>query len=307
MYTTLEMLKTVKACVPGYSRMISFFGNAKETKTQLIPLHAVALIGGSSDAEWALTNGCVLDKEQYDAFYRRHLPAVFKNLIETKVSYRNRHSSRDTSTDKNPILKELVEKCYKVHSFEEIQEHLEKLRTYNFEHRLFSDVLGDECWNSPFKFVAHCFSLADTTYDVSSCKTAFPDDLAAYRKKSKAPTRSGRAVPVRDDDDDENEEEETYHDMDEEDERPVASKSTPYWLRSSSRFNTKGQNIAAMLSVDPYDFMAKLKFKVPKGLVIKNDGEKTVLEAKVDNTKDMFIVLRTLTAKSEIADQDGDE
>lgn len=311
MHTTLALLKSVKACVPGYGRQISFFGTKSSLKDQKIPLSAVALIGGKEDASWALTNGIIFDAEEYERFYRRQAVSVFKSLCSSNI-YSN--AMREY---KHPTIKEFVERSMTIHTFEELEIYLKEARLYNFDHTLWSNVIRDLCWSSPASFIDKCIEILEKTYTTNN-NWSFPRELQnPYDPKDRARVRATSPVlapvPTLDVEDVEDD------DAEDEDDTPrrgrgrssvgSKSKSVPikcYWISTTRKELSPGQNLAHMLDEDPYSFLGKLEFKMPKGMKIVVENGVPVMRAEVTDSKNMFYLIRELTARSEHhEDQDG--
>lgn len=342
MYTTLNILKHGDACVPGFTRMASFFGISPDVKDQRIPLHVVALVGGLSDAQWALDNAAVIDEEDFKKFYARHLPAVFKRMMYYELERRNRNSKT-----KNPILNELLKEAFSVHTFEQIEAFLKKARSYRFDHALYNSVLNDRCWSNPHQFIHKALETLTETYTYGE-QIGFPEDI--FVPKDGKDPHSRRATPRgrhRDDDDD--------ADYDEEDQRPrpavrrsrdndddwkdferptvsmtyrkefgdwlkehphaysssASSSGEMYFVRTTRRGATNGQNAAFMLCVedDPYAFMSTMKYKVPKGIKVAPATETAParMSINIDDPKQMFALVRVITTKTELPDSDTEE
>lgn len=344
MYTTLNILKHGDACVPGFTRMASFFGITPDVKEQRIPLHVVALVGGLSDAQWALDNAAVIEEEEFKKFYQRHLPAVFKRMMYYEIERRNRGSKT-----KNPILNDLIKEAFTVHTFEQIEAFLKKARSYRFDHALYNSVLNDRCWSNPHQFIHKALETLTETYTYGE-QLGFPEDTFVPKdgkdphSQRRASTTRGRSN--RDDEDD-------YDDEDERPRRPVARRSRDddddwgdferptvsmtyrkefgewlkthphsystsssssgemYFIRTTRRDATNGQNAAFLLcnEDDPYAFMSRMKYKVPKGIKVAPATETAParMSISIDDPKQMFALVRVITTKSEMPDADTEE
>lgn len=320
MYTTLALLKSVKACVPGYGRQISFFGTKAALKDQKIPLCAVALIGGKDDVGWALSNGVVLDKEQFDVFFRRHAVSVFKSLCSSNIY------SGGLRDFKHKTVKELVTRSTKIHTFDELTDFLKEARGYNFDHALWNSVIDDVCWTSPAKFIEKCLEILDKTYTTGN-NWSFPMHLInPHDPKDRihiapAPTPAPATEPVAVEAAPAVAPSQPYgfdSDDEEEDERPrraprggVGKKkaSSPikcYWISSTRSELSAGQNAGHLFDESPYDFLGTLEYKLPKNVSIVVENGEPVMRTEVTEKKTMFYMLRELTARSaHHEDQDG--
>lgn len=311
MYTTLALLKASDACVPGYGRMISFFGLAPSVKEQKIPLHVVALVGGPEDFGWALSNGVILDEEEYKQFYRRNLPFAFRAMMADR-GYGSRVSSTNSDYKKKPFLWDLIKEAKAAVTFEQCEAFLAKIRLQHHSHWLFTEIARNEAWNSPCEFINYCVNKVQSNYTNSFWN--WPKASEAPSIASEAPS----AAPTSAEDEDEDEDgyqERDDEDDDEEHDRPSRSRRAParrsipttnqYWFKSTITNRSHGQNIAHLFSDDPYEFMSKLKFKMPKGVTIKEVNGKPTMVTAVEDTKSMFDLIRTMTNKSHTdADQD---
>jgi hypothetical protein len=65
MYTTITLLKEMKACAPGYGRVLSFMGTAPKNKDLKIPLWLIAILDEDADLSWALENSTVFDPTEH--------------------------------------------------------------------------------------------------------------------------------------------------------------------------------------------------------------------------------------------------
>ncbi len=353
MYSTLEMMKRGQACTGGYGRQIAFFGTKLALKTQHIPLHAIALIGGKEDINWTIENAMYVDPAEYMVFQKRTIQGVWGRLCQRFIE----NSLSGFDNIKNKHLKPIAMEALAVAEYDGIMAFLERHRFSNFKHNMFSEVIHNACWTSPAAYMGVVIeSLDNTVYsdsnmgkailaerearaklkaqamekDVALAVTAEPSLIETLQNESDeddveatvtistmAPGRSARSA--RDDDDDEEEEEresDWNEDDDDEDEAPRRGRAIPAKKAKSHRVNVhvhefyttrlpEGQNIARAFSEDPYDFMAKLSYKVPKGVSINRvkEGEKRVLSINLTDERDMFAILKLLNSRAGIPDQ----
>lgn len=149
MYTTLSLLKATKACVPGYTRMIGFFGTNAKVKEVKIPLYAVSLIGGTEDCTWAIENGMVIDKADFDKLYRHHLAAMVQYQFWT-----HHEDHREQSWNmKHDWAKQARLEIMKVVDYESAQAWLDARRSINLSHWVWEAMLSSKVWASPAAFI----------------------------------------------------------------------------------------------------------------------------------------------------------
>lgn len=98
MYTTLKHLKEASACRDGFSKLLSFFGTSASIKDKQIPLHAVLLISGKSDFNWAARHGCIIDPVQYVALLNRVLPGLIRYAREDEYDFRRAMRKSEATT-----------------------------------------------------------------------------------------------------------------------------------------------------------------------------------------------------------------
>lgn len=336
MYTTLEMLKQVKACKPGYGRMISFFGTSRHLATQKIPLYAVALIGGSTDVSWTLSNGCIIDKEEFKEFHRRHLPSVFKYLMHQECNPRSSSGKSEI-----PELKNLLIEALYAHTYEEVSAFLEKANGYHFSHSLYRDVLNHDCFRTHAGFITTVLEIVGNTATLEYNKFAFPEDVENYRLvnptyqhvvQEGVPARASRrrpaprravpvSQPIENDGADDYENDESNEELEAQQEANRAIRrsqltevqkdrfESPFFIRSTKDGMSDGQKAAYALCNhdDPYDFITKLEFKLPKNVKLKrSEAGQVTLTTELTDTKNIFSVLRSMTSRS-VVDSDREE
>jgi hypothetical protein len=147
MHTTLELLKQTKACVPGYTRMISFFTTDAGFKKMPIPLWAIGLIGEWDDVEWATDNALIIDPVAFEVLRQYTFLSVFKDMFWER--YTDNHDGRS----KNPIINQMVEDSIKARSNEDVQSVLDKYRKYHFEDRMWTQMLENAVWYCPHEYI----------------------------------------------------------------------------------------------------------------------------------------------------------
>jgi hypothetical protein len=353
MYTTLNILKASEACVPGFTRMASFFGINTEVKEQRIPLHVVALVGGKDDALWTLNHGAVIDPEEFKQFYARHLPAVWKHILYNELGRRSK-----TDRTKNKYLNRLLKDAYDANTFEEIEAYLVRARSHRFSHTLFDSVIDHDVWRNPHSFIAHVIDIIRNAYPYGD-PCGFPEDdfkpkdgKDPYNKVEKSvSSRSSRY-------DDEDEGDGDVDRSDDEEERPVrlsqprrdpddipdeewiqkdrptilikyrgefsewlkkyphsdgsgSSRGNLYFVRTTRKEHTLNEDVAAALCSGPdmYSFMTELKYKHPKGVkvIAATENKPASMQCTFTEPKQMFTMVRMLTAKSAMQDEERGE
>lgn len=151
MYTTLNFLKANKACVPGYTRMISFFGNSPSIKDVHIPLYMVAIAGLAEDLGWAISNAMIIDAEDYRVFRRRHLLALLRRVF----SYSN---SRLSIEEHTPLFEARAKlEFIALRTYEEAEAWLTKWSAYSSGSDFFRNVIQERAFYSPKAFIEEVF------------------------------------------------------------------------------------------------------------------------------------------------------
>lgn len=302
MYTTLNLLKQSRACVPGYGRMLEFFGLDKKNKNQKIPIHVVALAGESDDASWAIDNAFVIDPADYVMFYEKHLVAVWKHLMNNNVGLRSRLDSTESNLEKYcPAVKELVARAFAAHTYEDVHEIIMHTHTYHGGHPLFTKVLNSPTLNIPIKFICYVIEILEATYTI--------DQKIADKTRFGIPNTL-EVVPavVEDDADDDEDEDEDDEDDDEPTRRtPVRAqaaanngkKSNVYYLTTSKpEFNFLQKYVHAF-SDTPYDFMHTMQYRLPKSVNrVKAANGVNSMTFVCTSAEDMYAVVNLLNHTS---------
>lgn len=236
MYTTLNMLKQVEACKPGFGRMLAFFGLGANVKEQKIPLHVVSLVGQLDDAGWAMSNGLVIDPQEFDALRRRHLVPLF--MYKMYKGYIQSSSSRQ-KMEKKPLVHGYFKRALELRTYEQVDAFLQETRFLSFENSLFKDVLRNDAWNDPLEFLKMCkdqmsYKLStsdDWYYEGELARSYIPHMYLAIAglptdtpfiplgktaiSKKKSPAPRGRAAVRRRDEEDEDREDDEDQDWQE--------------------------------------------------------------------------------------------
>lgn len=156
MHTTLAILKEAKACVPGYTRMIGFYGVEPEVKNVEIPLWAVSLIGTSDDMLWAINNGCFIDPKVFAKFRAYTFLSVFKCLL-WKARDLHRIRSLQMGFQMN-VFKE----CVAATTTEQAEALLTKYRQYVLECDLWEHFFNHKIWSNPHQYIAYVYAQQST-------------------------------------------------------------------------------------------------------------------------------------------------
>lgn len=296
MYSTLAQLKENKACVPGFTRVASFFGVGTEIVNQKIPLHVIALLGGYEDATWALQNSITIDPEEFFKIRDRTLVSVWHNLMHRHLMRSTRASSLSNS------VRLALDEAYSLGSAQDILSFIEKHRWTGSQHPLWTRVINNEIFLTPADYLTYIIGQVDTSFSVTS---TIGKRLLSFR------TGSGRQLPwspaetLNDgDEDDGDEDPDTDNDNDNE---------IPLFENVLTKGRSKGRCIAHLLSSDPYDFLTTLKYKMPIGSAIVGhlgdailgDGLKPIFKIEINDLEKLFTVLHVLNARLPIEDQQG--
>jgi hypothetical protein len=152
MYTTLKLLKANKACVPGFTRMITFFGNDPKIKDIRIPLYMVAIAGLPEDVSWVIENAMIIDDQEYVAFRKRHLLNLMHRAYTSYSSCRS-VISESTSIFEARARIELVA----ARTYEAAERWLTKWNAYAFRGDVFEHVAHALEFYEPKAFIAAAF------------------------------------------------------------------------------------------------------------------------------------------------------
>ena len=162
MYTTLNTLKSCKACVGGFGRLLGFFGTSPEIKDKRIPLYAIALISGDEDFVWALDNACVFEDTDFKAFYERNLVSAWRSMFRSEMPQWKR-SGPDHDKNKSPVVtrKQLQFEATQVETTAEVEELIGKLVKNRVaagaDHALWDKLQDMVAWKSdPHSFIKYC-------------------------------------------------------------------------------------------------------------------------------------------------------
>lgn len=238
MYTTLSLLKQTKACIPGYSRMVAFFGTNSALKEVKIPIHAVALIGDEDDCAWAAEHSMIIDPEAFDRFYRRHLVSV---LTELFWSAHREYGTSGLEWEKHPAIVQAARReILQVVDYESAVAWITKFKHANLQHWIWTKVLAESHLHMPGAFINRVIDrYSRQEYTVHSVARRHPEllDLDSVEPDQSPRPRTLAA-------------------------RMRAEAARPYYFPSAEGHKTKALAVAHMLTEDdPYasivDMMAK--------------------------------------------------
>lgn len=176
MYTSLKLLKESDACVPGFTKLLNFFGPKPDVKEQRIPLHVVSILGGKDDADWAIENGSVFDPVQFEAFRRRWLPVVFFKKVYTTWCGVGMHRQARQSQK----LVAFYKKALTLFSYEEINEFLFEMSLQSHSVSAFKATFQSDVYRNPIALIQHVSGELDATLNSNS--TCDPE-LKEYLRK----------------------------------------------------------------------------------------------------------------------------
>lgn len=149
MYTTLEILKNGNACTGGYGRMLSFFTTRMKFKTMPIPLWMVALVGTHDDMEWATANAMVIDPTMFADFRKRTILSVVKS------KFWNNFQNNWPDANRNKLCRDATHEAMRLKTPEEAEAWLVKWGAYHFAHELWSEVIENEIFHMPHRYVVY--------------------------------------------------------------------------------------------------------------------------------------------------------
>jgi hypothetical protein len=251
MYTTLNMLKSTHACVPGYARMLAFFGTSQKVKEIPIPLAMIAMVAQVDDCQWAASNSTVFDPEEFLEFYKRNLAPALQCRF---WSVRN-DQGRDDKSDQHPIIKEAFQEIEKVVDYDSAVAWMNKYNLYSLSHWIWTDVLNG--WLNPAQFTIFVTNNFEVSYHRShkealrlserkrqSVQSEDESDQTLDDELTDSPSSHRRALARR---------------------RPAEPKKTsdPYYFKHDDA-KSSGYNLASLLAPkdqDPYSTMLKFIIK----------------------------------------------
>jgi hypothetical protein len=199
MHTSLALLKDVKACIPGYTKMVAFFTTRPEMKDVKIPLSMVAMVAGSDDCEWAADNGFVLDPKEFEAVYRENLWRVLRHQFWRHIT----DSDYNGDSRANEVTKTACAEIEVMHTHEQAVAFLEKHRTNPYSGDLWNVVLAQPALNTPFHFVRTLISNYGCNYTHAHRVWRLEHGLITEEQKATATNRSS---------DDDEDEDDSYRD-----------------------------------------------------------------------------------------------
>jgi len=299
MYTTLALLKDVKACVPGYTRMISFFSTKAEMKDVKIPLFMVSMVAGREDAEWAIHNGAVIDEQQFNAVYERNLWRVLRCLFWQDIDSGDYQGTQQV----HALTEEACAEIDNMNSHEQALAFIAKYRMRSFSAAL-TRVLTNSALFSPVAFIRFLSDKFTTeyTYEHKRYRSHSAKDAPAVKSAATLRSRISRA---RDDDEDEDEDDEPRPVT-----RGIGSRQKDYYFEYTDS-SSSNYSFARVLAGSKDPFFEATKFLVEhnlmsktnlKGLMISQVHYKEPpgfhLSLNVSDPETIFKVVHMLTSKA---------
>lgn len=284
MYTTIEMLKRDEACASGYGRMLSFFGQTAEAKTQRIPLHAVALVGGYEDVSWATTNSLIIEPTDYLDLRERTLVSVLHTILADEV---NDNALSNPGT-RHQYLAPLLADLDKILVANDVEAFMAKARGFTSDHPVWEEVLNNAIWSGPAAYIdavvgnAHRTVRSNSWVGRSLLRIAGAAEAAVTPPKSKSRAKSTRELPS----------------------TKFVQKPTDVPLFPASTLGTtRGQQIAHVLRPEPFAWLDRLSVRLPAGAtrIVHNDVPSIVMSCT--NKERTFALLKALSAKAAVPDQ----
>jgi hypothetical protein len=261
MYTTLNHLKQSKACVPGYTRMVTFFSLHKEMKDVPIPLWMVCLTCGVDDVEWAGANSLIVDEEDYKKFYKRHLNSLLKSIYWKGFDmHRNAaYHSKDT----HPLVKQAMDDMVKMDSsFEQARAFIDKYSKYQIDNWIWTNVFGNIILHHAPQFVNHVISNYNESFNLHSKNVmvlgGYPKHMQRY---SRVTTSLGDEPEYADEDREQDDDENDGEELDDDGPRPVREEKRETYDEREERRNriaTEVQKTVRVFSYPGYEGQEKL-------------------------------------------------
>lgn len=145
MYTTIRMLQTNSACIPGFTRTVTFFGTGPSMRDTPIPLWAIGITNTPDDFMWALDNACVIDPTMYQQFRERTLLPHFHQ--------RYFRCDRPADRVKNQAAKLAVEEAATIETYEQVVQYLDKYKDHVLSGNNWFADLHKLAWCSPKEYI----------------------------------------------------------------------------------------------------------------------------------------------------------
>jgi hypothetical protein len=162
MYTTLATLKEIKACIPGYTRMVSFFSTHNDMKDVRIPLYVIPLLGDPDDCTWALSNGAFFDPVEYQKFYDYHLSSVIRGKFNTFLNDFGIEVS-----DQPTIVHEAFASYFKCTTDQQVIDWFNHYRSMRFNHSLWNELFQHQVFGDRFAFIYYVLENVSDTIDTN--------------------------------------------------------------------------------------------------------------------------------------------
>lgn len=266
MYTTLSILKQTRACTPGFGRLLAFFGTSIKVKHQQIPLHVIALIGGITDADWAVENSLLIDEQQFNEFRNRTLVQVWKHTLQDNSVYNKiKTISIELGDTKKPDY------------FSVLDNHLALLK----ESTTLSSVDQIDAFITRCSFMAEGVMGEKLWSVLDSDWLKGPQAYIKYILEHITSTVTSGSP---------------FYDR---------NKDT-YCFIDNRNVESKGELFAKLLKPEgTYKFIQELVYKTPRGMRVKKQGGKTSVVIEVsENGQTLFQVLNMLNTRGPRIDKD---
>ena len=152
MYTTLKFLKHCKACVPGYTRMVTFFSLSPKMKDVPIPLWLISLVCGVEDVGWVARNALIVDSQEMDGLKKAYLNGMLRYLYWT--NYGTSRGIQYHEPKVNSLTKEAMGAMLELGlGWEKAQAYLDTYRPYNLDHWVWNEVVHQPALNLDAAFI----------------------------------------------------------------------------------------------------------------------------------------------------------
>lgn len=145
MYTTIRMLQTNSACIPGFTRTVTFFGTGPAMRDTPIPLWAIGITNNTDDFTWALGNACVIDPTMYQQFREKTLLPYFHQRY-----FRHERTAENV---KNQAAKLAVQEAATIETYEQVVQYLDKYKDHIMSGNNWFSDLHKLAWSSPSEYI----------------------------------------------------------------------------------------------------------------------------------------------------------
>jgi hypothetical protein len=192
----MQMLHSNHACVPGYTRMASFFGINPKSKDIQFPIWMIGIIGQYDDITWAAGQAMEIDPVVYKEFRKKTLVQLFRSQYWDNSEQQRRR--RDTLPKDKSAIEDVKDEAKKIETPEEVEAFLEKMQTQVCSNS-FVQSWHEPFWCVPSAYIARVLSTLTTRIgagylnyltDLESTKLAGTPKKRAVKKISERPVRS---------------------------------------------------------------------------------------------------------------------